>query len=154
MVVFDGELMADYHQIYLADAAAPPALAQQWTEETVRRRMLADARMVTFSTARNMTVPVCVELHTAEPKVDVASSDHAVQGSLTTSGMLVIAGLTDYLPDAKRISVPAGRLCALALSTGLGTLSANGLEGADRYTVHLWPCEQDGVTVLRQWPGD
>jgi hypothetical protein len=40
------------------------------------------------------------------------NSDHVVIGGFYTSGEIVIAGLNDYLPDARPVAVPAGPLCA------------------------------------------
>jgi hypothetical protein len=33
-------------------------------------------------------------------------------------------------------------------------LSEDGLDGDDRYTVHLWPEKGGGIVVHRQWEGD
>ena len=153
-VLFDGSLLADYHQIYLADARDEAVTSTDWTSESLTVRLISNENTLTFSTARNMTVPVRVELHERQPEIDAGKADHVVIGSFCSSGRIVIAGLTDYWPTAPRASVPAGRLCVMVVSSGLGTLSANHLEGEDRYDVHLWPCDREGTTVLRQWAGD
>ncbi|QCI67242.1 hypothetical protein [Phreatobacter stygius] len=150
--VFDGELFADYHQFYLADAGAvATAEPTPWTDADVGRRLHPEDRLVAISTARNMTVPVRVELHDAAPALDLAEADHLVQGSLLTAGEVVIAGCTDYLPDAARFNAPPGHLRVLAVFSGLGTISEDGLEGDDRYVLHLWPGQAVAVTVHRQW---
>lgn len=150
-VLFDGSLFADYHQFYLADPAQQGDLPTGWTDATLTARLLVGKRSITVSTARNMTVPVRVELHERAPLVDENKADHVVTASFWTSGEIAIAGMTDFGPTAFRAKVPPGNLCAMVVSTGLGTLSWNGLEGDDRYVVHLWPCKANGVTVLRQW---
>ncbi|MGL5446103.1 MAG: hypothetical protein ACRDBL_02200 [Rhabdaerophilum sp.] len=144
--------MADYFQFYIADATQFE-IPTVYTEETAKIRLQSDKGILVITTARNMTVPVRVELHSQKPEINLTKVDHAVEGSLQTSGRMVVAGLTDYLPRAAHFSVPAGNLCALVVSTGLGTLSADGLDGQDRYSVHLWPCASQGISVLRQWPG-
>jgi hypothetical protein len=152
-VLFDGGIFADYHQFYLTDADGSGDLPTDWTEDALSDRIACDDGVLLVTTARNMTVPVRVELHDAEPEIDTAAADHVVLGSLRTAGELVIAGCTDYLPDAARAEVPPGNLRAMVVFTGLGTLSEDGLEGEDRYAVHLWPSEDTGVAVLRQWDG-
>lgn len=102
-------------------------------------------------TARNMPVPLRVELHRSEPGRFIEAADHVVTDGLSSSGRIGIAGLTDYWPDAARASVPPGDLRAMVVSRGLGTLSANHLDGQDLYEVHLWPERVEGVRVLKQW---
>ncbi|MEJ1117034.1 hypothetical protein V9K92_00900 [Phyllobacterium sp. CCNWLW109] len=150
-ILFDGMLLADYHQIYLEDAAISASLPAIWRDGDVEARILVGKHSVTFATARNLSVPVRVELHDVKPEIDARTADHIVVGNFLTLGKIVIAGLLDYIPEAKHADVPAGNLCAMAVSTGLGTLSEDGIQGDDRYSIHLWPCEQKGVTVLRQW---
>lgn len=152
-VLFDGALFADYHQVYLADAKDEAITSTDWTSGGLTVRLVSNKRTLTFSTARNMAVPVRVELHERQPDIDIDKADHVVIGSFRSSGQIVIAGLNDDWPTAPRAAVPAGNLCAMVVSSELGTLSANHLEGQDRYDVHLWPCDRLGTTVLRQWVG-
>ncbi|MBA8879323.1 hypothetical protein [Phyllobacterium myrsinacearum] len=66
-ILFDGVLFADYHQIYLEDAALSPSLPAIWTDGDVAARILVGKHSVTFATERNMSVPVRVELHDVKP---------------------------------------------------------------------------------------
>lgn len=150
-LLFSGSLLADYHQVYLADEVAGDTDPTAWTEEDVRTRLHVEPGMVILSTARNMEVPVELHLHEAEPALDPIAADHVAEAGLVTSGRVVVAGCTDYRPTAARIAVPAGTLRLRAEFTGLGTLSEDGLDGEDRYVVHLWPGEASGVVVRRQW---
>ena len=152
-VLFEGELLADYHQLYVADAAdrSDDNFPQDWPEDVLSRRVNLGPGVIVVSTARNMTVPFRVELHDRAPSVDLDAVDHAVECGIVTSGEIVVAGLMDYAPDAARASVPAGSLRALIVSTGLGTLSEDGLEGDDAYAMHLWPGAGDEVVVRKQW---
>lgn len=152
-VLFDGRLMADYFQIFLADAVGDPLTPEQVTDQHVRDRLLLAPGVLVLMTARNMTVPLRVELHRSEPGPFIEAADHVVMGGLRSPGRIGIAGLTDYWPDAARAAVPPGDLNAMVVSRGLGTLSENGLEGQDRYEVHLWPGRAGGVRVLKQWAG-
>jgi hypothetical protein len=151
-VIFDGSLFADYHQFYLADDYA--RLRETYTAEDMRARIVTSERGLVVFTVRNMDVQVRVELHGEEPRIEREEADHVVMGSFHTSGRIVIAGLMDWVPDAARASVPPGTLRAMVVFTGLDTLSEDGLDGDDRYVVHLWPGESIGVTVLRQWEGN
>ncbi|WP_020180925.1 hypothetical protein [Methylopila sp. M107] len=152
-VLFDGELFADYHQIYIADANGDFAadLPTDWNDDILAQGVNLGPGVIVVSTVRNMTTPFRVELHEAEPPIALDAVDHAVECGLTTSGEIVIAGLTDYAPDAAHASVPAGSLRALVVGTRLGTLSEDGLEGDDAYVVHLWPASGDQVVVRKQW---
>jgi hypothetical protein len=149
-VIFADEILADYHQFYLADASGDFELPENWTAIALSQRVLAAAQALVFSTARNMKVPVRVELH-EKPVAVPHDCDHAVAASLSTGGQLVVAGLSDYLPDAPRLSVPPGFLRVLVASFGLATLSADGMNGEDRYDVYLWPAPFSQMEVSRQW---
>jgi len=153
--IFEGKLFADYHQVYLCDAVNPPRLPDEWPDNHLRRKVNLADRALVISTARDMEVSVKVELHAIRPTPDLAPVDHAVEASLRApSGKLIIAGLTDDVKTAARVTVPAGELRALVLFDGLATLSDDGLDGDDRYTVHLWPEKAGGTVVHRQWQGD
>ena len=152
-VIFDGSLLADYHQFYLADDIAKLP-ETEYTAADLRARIVTSEQALVAFTVRNMDVQVRVELHGEEPRIDHEEADHVVMGSFRTSGRIVIAGLSDWVPDAARASVPPGTLCAMVIFTGLDTLSEDGLDGDDRYVVHLWPGEGIGITVLRQWEGN
>jgi hypothetical protein len=151
-LLFEGELFADYFQIYLCDADHP-GLPDDYTDEAIARRLMAGPHAVILHTARNMTVPVRVEWHDARPDPDPDAFQHVIEAGFDCpSGRLVLAGLTDYEPDAPRLEVTAGPIGVRACLSGLDTLSEDGLEGEDRYLVQLWPgAEPDGVRVLKAW---
>lgn len=150
-LLFDGTLFADYHQIVLQDEDAAE-WPDDYSEAVLEARIMAAPSAIIIHTARNMDVPVRVLLHADRPEIAVDEVDHAVECGLSVpSGRLVIAGLSHYLPDAGRLAVPAGALGMLTVFEGLGSLSENGLDGADRYTIHLWPGTVQAVRVLRQW---
>jgi hypothetical protein len=153
-IIFDGSLFAYYHQFYLADDIANLNLPTDYTNEALRARILMSEQGLVVFTVRNMDVRVRVELHGDEPRIEHEKADHVVMGSFRTSGRIVIAGLSDWVPTAARASVPPGTLRAMVISTGLDTLSEDGLDGNDYYVVHLWPDEGIGITVLRQWESD
>lgn len=145
-------LFADYHQFYLRDEFADGDLSEAWTDAAVCRMMAVSEGVVGFGTVRNMEVPVTVELLSSEPTVDLQRCDHIVEGSLTIlRGPLVVAGCTDYLPDAARFELKPGAYRVRLSASGLDTLSDDGLEGQDRYLVQLWLAPAIAPSVLKQW---
>ena len=146
------ELFADYHQFYLqderTDVAEPP---DDWGTRLVTDMIAVAPGQVGVGTARNVTVPVTVEVLPAPPQDAFDDWDHVAEASLDApSGTVVIAGCTAYLPDALRISVPAGSLRLRTYYGGLNTLSEDGLDGDDHYRVALWPAPPGPVEVLKR----
>lgn len=153
-VLYQGNIFADYFQIYLRDEEHP-VLPDRYTDEEIARYLMAGPHAVILRTARNMTVPIRVEWHDQRPIVDLDGYQHIVEARFNCpSGQLVLAGLTDYDPAAPRLSVTAGRLGVRASLSGLDTLSENHLDGHDRYLLQLWAgSEPEGVRVLKEWAG-
>ncbi len=150
MLLIQKSIFADYHQFYLADDAAEPDAAALVTPEALAARLLAWPSGLAMFTARNMEVEVSVHLHGTRPALDLGGADHAVEAGFSApSGRLAVAGCTDYWPDAARVDVPAGPMSALVVFSGLGTVSADGLDGDDCYAVHLWPGAAQGVRVVK-----
>jgi hypothetical protein len=147
------ELFADYFQFYLQDEKAKGDLSESWTEEATKRLLAIAPETIGVGTVRNMTVPVCVEIQETEPTEDFNKWDHVVECSLNIpTGKIVVAGCTDYFPDAARIIVQAGCYRARIFYGGLDTLSENGLEGDDLYKIVLWPAPVSDVKILKQRP--
>lgn len=145
------EIFADYHQLYLADDDVEEPMPGDVTDEDVRRRLAAAPHSVVIHTARNVDVPVTVHVHEREPSVDLEAWDHVAECSLAVpSGRIVIAGCTDYLPDAARILVEPGSYRVRVCYGGLETLSEDGLDGDDHYVVDLWRGEPADVRVVKQ----
>jgi hypothetical protein len=153
MIRREYKLFADQLQFYLQDDDAHvDDLSGAWTEDSVKR-MLAVARgVVGIGTARNMAIPVVVEVLEVEPAKDVDEWEHVVEGALDVmTGRVVVAGCTDYFPDADRIPVHPGAYQVRMSCRGLDTLSPNGLGGGDHYRVQLWPTsEPTEPVVLKQ----
>ncbi|MDA8448612.1 hypothetical protein M5C97_05180 [Acidovorax sp. NCPPB 3859] len=83
-------LLADYHQFILQDEAADGDLSGAWDEAAVQRMLAVAPGIVGCGTARNMQVPVTLELWDAEPSTDVERFDHVVEASLAVeTGTLV-----------------------------------------------------------------
>ena len=150
--LFNGELLADYFQIYVKDRANPDVLAT-YSEDAISARLLMGPHAAVVHTARNMTVPVIVEWYDVRPRLEIERYQHVVEGGFNSpSGVLVLAGMTDYEPTAQKFSVKAGPLGIRVNMSGLDTISEDGLDGRDQYLVQLWPGQElSGPLVLKSW---
>jgi hypothetical protein len=103
------ELFADYNQFYLQDESAEGDLSEAWTPEAVARWLAVGPGVIGVGTARNMPVPVTVKVLEEEPEEVMGDWDQVTEASLSIrSSRLVVAGCTEYFPDAARISLPPG----------------------------------------------
>ena len=145
------KLFADYHQFYLQDEAADGDLSDAWNQDAVQRMLAVADGVVGIGTVRNMDVPVTIELLETEPATDLASFDHVAEGSLVVVRCpLVVAGCTEYFPDADRFDLAPGTYRVRLLASGFDTLSEDGLDGQDHYLVQLWQAPSIEPTVLKQ----
>ena len=146
------ELFADYHQIYMQDEYSDgdlndfdPMLVstyKYWTGDGV----------LMLSTARNMTVPVAVEIHDTEPELDLDSCDHVAECSLEfETGTLLIAGCSDVRDDAPRFKTEAGEYRIRMEHRDLDSLSDDQLDGKDNYTIKIWADPIRDEVTLKQW---
>ncbi|KGK57624.1 hypothetical protein FHR47_001278 [Xanthomonas arboricola] len=145
------KLFADYFQFYLQDEVASGDLSDAWSPAATQRMFAVSTGVVGIGTARNMDVPVTLEFLDSEPPADLADFDHIVEGSLVvTSGRLVVAGCTDYFPDAARFDLEPGTYRVRLSSSGLSSLSEDGLDGQDHYRLQLWQASPVEPIVLKQ----
>ena len=133
-------LFADYFQFYIQDEAAKGDLSQSWDSDATARMLAIAPGTVGVGTVRNMDVPVTLEIHEQEPAPDFDEWDHVVECGMTvSSGRVVIAGCTDYFPDAARIDLANGDYRVRASFGALDRVSEDRLEGEDCYRIQLWP---------------
>jgi hypothetical protein len=123
-------LFADYHQFYIQDESVDADWSSAWTDEAVSQMVAVVPGVVAVGTSSNETVPVVLEIHDAEPVADSTGWDRVNECDLRVgSDRIVIAGCTDYLPDARRFAAPAGNYrvrVSYKLSNG------------EKYRVQLW----------------
>ncbi len=135
----DLSLFADCSQFYLQDEAADGNLGDSWDDGANERNLAIAPGTVGVGTFRNVSVPVTVEVLSAAPPADHAAFDLVTEACMDVpTGRVVVAGCTDYFPDARRIEVPPGRYRVQVCSSGYATISADRLEGQDHYLVRLW----------------
>jgi hypothetical protein len=150
---FEFKLFADYYQFYLQDENADGDLSNSWTPEATERLLAVAPGTIGVGTARNMDVPVVVEIADTAPSDDLLGWDQVNECSLDApSGRIVIAGCTDYFPDAARIKLTPGSYRARVYYGGLNAPTATGLQGSDHYRIVFWKGDPAPPTVIKQRP--
>lgn len=144
-------LFADYHQFYIQDEAADGNLSEAWTPDAVEHLLALAPGVVGIGTVRNTDVPVIIEVLDDEPGKEFDVLDQVVDCSISiSSGVIVVAGCTDYFPDAARVEVPPGNYRVRANFTGLNSVSEDGLTGNDQYHLQVWRAPIADVTVHKK----
>lgn len=144
------ELFADYHQFYLQDETSVTDWSDGWTPQAVDQMLVVADGVIVVGTARDRIVPVNIEVHDAVPPLNVDAWDQVHECSINvSSGRLVIAGCTDYFPDADRIALAPRIYLARILYGKLDALSEDRADGDDHYAVQLWPGDAAPVTTLK-----
>lgn len=137
------ELFADYFQFYIQDDDINYGdLSDSWSKEAVDKLLAVADHVVGVGTVRNMDVPVTIVVADVLPELDPTEWDRINKCTLEcATGRLVIAGCTDYFPDAKRISVHPGKYDVIVGYKDLDKLSEDGLDGEDSYHLFLAPSQ-------------
>src|SRR6476620_8992808 len=122
---FQYEIFADYHQFYLQDDDQSFGdLSQAWTEEATDRLLAVAPHVIGVGTVRNVKVPVSVTVHESPPQITEDEWDQITTASLQIdTGRIVVAGCTDYYPEAARIEVKPGVYEAIVCYAKLASLS-------------------------------
>lgn len=154
MITHHLQIFADYSQFYLSDPAHVEDWSALWNDQSIDDRFITMTTTLVFGTDRNFTVPVDLHRHSTRPDVGglSAAADHAVVASVVCrSGAMKIVGCTDYLPDAFGFDAAPGTYGVLFCAHKLATVQ--GLDGDDRYDIHLWPAiESIPMRVIRRHP--
>ncbi len=148
---YDFELFADYHQFYIQDEEVEGDLSDSWTKQANEILLAVAPGTVGIGTKRDMDVPVTIEIHDNEPDEAEEDWDQINECSIEIkSGKLVVAGCTDYFPDAERIEIKPSIYRVRVFYGGFDTLSEDGLDGDDQYKVILWKDNIIEPRVLRR----
>lgn len=143
-------VFADYHQFYVWDAGTNPSAPEDYTDEDVQRMVKVAPNVVVVQPVRNMEVPVELEVHAADPGVDPTQWDHIAECTLhLPTGNMQVHECTGGA--VLNLSVSSGTYVVRVLFAGLDTLSDDGLDGADRYRIDLWPGAARDLTITKQW---
>ncbi|NHN26111.1 hypothetical protein FIA58_010525 [Flavobacterium jejuense] len=143
MKEFNLELFADYYQFYIQDEKSESNLVDSWTDFAVDNMIAINDGIVGIGTVRNMDVAVTLRILESEnTDNDFKKYDKVNECDLVvSSGIIVIAGCTDYFPDALRIPLENGIYRVRICYGNLDSLNENGLEGDDFYMVSMWKCQ-------------
>lgn len=153
MAVHTFDLFADYFQFYLQDETASGIDGDSWSAEATDRMLAVSPGALAVGTVRNVDVPVTVEVLQSEPPKDLENWDHVTECSLViTSGKLVVAGCTDYFPDADRVKIAPGTYHVRISGGGFASVAKHWESGEDKYRVQLWPGSDIEPRVLKQRP--
>lgn len=146
------KIFADNFQINLQDFESKMDLPL-WNKEANENRfeISKSGNMITIGTARNMDVPVTVEIRNEAPPDDFDNWDHVNEGSLEVlSGYIWLFGWSDELDASPRIPVASGQYRVRIYYGNLDSLSKDGLEGDDHYKIVLWQAAQAPPQVLKR----
>ena len=144
-------IFTDFFQFYIQDELAPGINGESWTPEAMKISLAVEKNTVGIGTVRNMDAPVGIEIHEAVPKGNDNGWDHIVEcGIDLPSGRLVIAGCSDYFPDAERIELPKGQYRVRVYYGGLNRVSEDGFDGDDHYLIKLWPSTDVSIKIIQQ----
>ena len=154
-MLYKFNLSADYFQFYLQDEQSNGDLSHSWTEQALSNMLAIAPGVVGVATVRNMDVPVEVEVLDSQPDNNFEAWNHVTETSLAVpSRQIVIAGCTDYFPDAARITVEPGTYRVRVYYGGLDSVDVWKLDGDDHYKVVLWLNADIAETkVLKRWKG-
>ena len=145
-------LRADYHQFYLQDADASGYLGDSWTPEATESMVAIADGVIGVGTIRDQFVDVALEVLDTEPTEFLGDWDQVVDCSIDVpSGCIVIAGCTDYFPDAFRVAVESGHYRARIYFANLGYVESDKQSGSDYYRVVLWKGPAFVRRVLKDW---
>ena len=147
------DLFADYFQFYVCDGNFKTDTGTLWDDTTTDHMLAVGPDLIAVGTARNMGVPLTLEISASAPANDYTEWDQVIEcGLALPSGTVIAFGCTEVPDDAERFQVDPGSYVARISYGNLAELSEDGLEGNDRYRVQLWPGKADGVSVIKRRP--
>ena len=145
------DIFTDYFQFYIQDESVDGINGKSWTPDACKRSLAVEKGTVGIGTVRNMDAGVAVEIHKAMPEQNYIAWDYVVECGLEVpSGYLVIAGCTDYFPDAKRIKLPKGQYRVRVYYGAQNDISEDGFDGNDHYLIKIWPSTDASIIIIKQ----
>lgn len=148
-------IFADYFQFVVQDERSEDDFAAIWSPAALDMALAVGKSAICPGTLRNVDVPVEIQVLDSEPKIDLATVDHAAEASLAfPSGVAVVMGCTGNFPEASRFSVVPGIYRVLSIMKGIASIKAEWQPADDTYVVYLWPGEPREPKLLKHWKGD
>ena len=143
------KVFTDYHQFYLWDKGMNPMAPEEYSQEDVERRIKTGPHVVVVQPERDMDVRVEIEIHDSEPAYDAGAWDHIAEASLhLPTGQLEVHECTGGPVAEFKVERGWYRVCSF--HGGFDTIAAVGTDGADYYSVVLWPAPPQDVIVVKQ----
>ncbi len=151
-------LFADTFQFWIQDGETDDVLPVHWEPEDEDNMALVANRVIAVRTARELDVPISLEVMDAPPRDDepLEDWDHVVQCTLDVeSGKLLITATSEDLYSAQNVLVTPG-LYGLRIYFGaLDQIDSEGFEGDDYYKVKVWYVGQEDEVppfeIMKQW---
>lgn len=146
------EIFADYFQFIVQDACSEDDFGALWADEAAVSMVAVGNAAVAMGTLRNVVVLVDIHILDGPPAVGLADADHAVEGAFALpTGQMVVMGCTDYLPDARRLSIRPGAYRFLYLVSGVHTIKTEWEPADDHYSLYIWPGQHQPTRVIKCW---
>ncbi len=141
MKYFQLKLFADYFQFYIQDDDQDVGdLSEVWTDDALSEMLAVTDSAIGVATVRDMDVDVHIRQLDVSPEIDESEFDRVNRTKLLcNTGRLVVAGSSDYFPDATRLEVSKGVYNLVIGYKNLHSVSSDGLEGNDSYHIWLFP---------------
>ena len=113
------KLFADYRQIHVESDSPRGEIDDPWTVQATEDRVAAAGDWVAIGTHDAVEVGVEVAIVAAAPELD-ARAEHVTEAPITIrSNAVVVAGCTDYRPEARRFAIAPGEHVLRASHRGL-----------------------------------
>lgn len=139
MKKYNFNLFADYFQFYIQDEQADCDLSEVWNDESTKNMVALAPGLIGIGTTKNIGVPVEIIISDNKPENNPDEYDRINECSIEIkSEKLVVAGSTDYFPDAKRIEISPGIYKTRIFYKNLNKLNEDGLDGRGQYFIVLW----------------
>lgn len=148
---FEFEVVAECEQFLLYDLAADTVENfPEWTDEADKRLLAVEEGIIGVGTRHDGIVSVVVEIADCEPDEEMSRWDQVNETTIEVpSGRLIVAGIFDFLRDARPIDLEPGSYRTRLYYGDLGALS-NGTFSNEHYKAIMWSAAHGPLLVLKQ----
>lgn len=145
------KLQAEYHQFYVQDDDIDKGnLSESWSPEASDRLLAVAPFAIGIGTVQDSEVSVFIEVHASRPQLNLNEWQQVNICSLKVeTGSIVVAGCTDYFPDAYRIAIESGTYEAIICYRNLDQVSDIPDQSKDSYHLFLYPGFERPAEVLK-----
>ncbi|WPU93750.1 hypothetical protein SNE25_31005 [Mucilaginibacter sabulilitoris] len=148
------DFFTSHNQFYLCDSAYKSNTGANtfWTPQAYHDRLATAYDILGITTESYGHVKAEFELLTkADSQTDFSKYDHVVEAGITIqSGILQILNFPDYKSYLKLIVTP-GKYRVRVYSFSLKNVDNEADEGPDHYKIEMWPDNNMGQKVLKQF---